>query len=403
MLKLKSLAAIGLLACAAASAQTGVSGDVVRIGVLADMSGPYASLAGRGSVIAAQMAVRDFGGKVNGKPIEIVTGDHQNKADIGSGLARRWFDRDGVDAVFDVPNSAVAFAVLDVAKQANRIIVFSGPVSADLTGARCAANSFHWTYDTHAISNTTGRALTKSGGDTWYFIALDSATGVLLERDVTRVVAAQGGKSLGSVKHPLNTADFSSFMLTAQQSKAKNIALANAGADTVNAVKQAAEYRLADGGQKVVALLMMINDIHALGLQTARGVVTAESFYWDLNDETRAWSRRFAAEYGGAANMVQAGTYSAVLHYLKAVQAAGTDDTAAVATKMRQLPVNDFYTKNATVREDGRLVRDMYLFEVKTPTESKAPWDYYKLIATVRGEDAFRPLNEGNCPLVKRP
>lgn len=378
------------------------SGDTVKIGVLADMSGPYASLAGKGSVIAAQMAIKDFGGRVLGRQIEIVSGDHQNKADLGSALARRWFDQERVDAIFDVPNSAVAFAVLDVAKAANKIIAFSGPVSAALTGPRCASNSFHWTYDTNAIAKTTGRALIKKGADSWYFVSLDSATGQLLEGDLTKVITAEGGKVLGQVRHPLNTPDFSAFMLTAQQSKAKVIALANAGADTVNAVKQAAEYRISDSGTKVAAMLLMINDIHALGLGAAKGVVTAESFYWDLNDETRAWHKRFQNEYGGAANMVQAGTYSAVLHYLKAVQAAGTEETNAVATKMRELPVNDFYTKNVRVREDGRVMRDMYLFEVKAPNESRGPWDYYKLVDRISGDHAYKSLAEGGCPLVKK-
>jgi branched-chain amino acid transport system substrate-binding protein len=399
MRKLTFLFAAALLASAA---QAQPSGDTVKIAVLADMSGPYASLAGKGSVIAAQMAIKDFGGKVLGKPIELVTADHQNKADIGSAIARRWLNQENVDAIFDVPNSAVAFAVLDVAKAANKIVAYSGPVSASLTGPRCAANSFHWTYDTNAIANTTGRALNQKGADTWFFVSLDSATGQLLEGDLTKVIASQGGKIIGQVRHPLNTSDFSAFMLTAQQSKAKVIALANAGADTVNAIKQAAEYRISDSGAKVAALLLMINDIHALGLPVAKGVVTAESFYWDLNDETRAWNRRFMAEYGGAANMVQAGTYSAVLHYLKAVAAAGTDETNAVANKMREIPVNDFYTKNVKVREDGRVMRDMYLFEVKSPAESRGAWDYYKLIDRVSGEQAYKSLAEGGCPLVRK-
>lgn len=390
------------LALVGAAAQAQFSDGVVRIGILNDQSGPYEGLTGRGSVLAARMAIEDAGGSLNGRPVEVVIGDHQNKADVGSALARRWIDEDRVDAIFDVPNSAVAMAVLDVARQKNRVVGFSGPVSPALTGAQCAPTAFSWTWDTYSLANTTARALVGSGLKNWYFVTLDSAAGAAMEGDARRVVEAGGGKVVGGVKHPLNIPDFSSFLLQAQASKAEVVALANAGADTVNAIKQASEYRLTDRGQKVASLLLTINDVHGLGLPVAKGVVTSESFYWDLNDETRSWNRRFQAQYGGPANMVHAGVYSVVLHYLKAVKAANSDDSATVAAKMKELPVNDFYTKDIRVQPNGRLPRDMYLFEVKAPAESKGPWDYYKLLGRVPGHQAYRPAEETGCPLARK-
>ncbi|MFO1195626.1 MAG: ABC transporter substrate-binding protein [Burkholderiaceae bacterium] len=391
-----------VLAFVGAGAHAQFSDGAVRIGILNDQSGLYEALTGRGSVIAARMAIEDAGGTVGGRPVEVVIGDHQNKADIGASLARRWIDEERVDAIFDVPNSAVAIAVLEVARQKNRVVGFSGPVSPALTGAQCAPTAFSWTWDTFSLANTTARALVVAGMKNWYFVTLDSAAGAAMEGDARRVVESGGGKVLGGVKHPLNISDFSSFLLQAQASKAQVVALANAGADTVNAIKQAAEYRLTERGQKVASLLLTINDVHGLGLPAAKGVVTAESFYWDLDDETRAWTKRFQAQYGGPANMVHAGVYSVVLHYLKAAKAANTDDSATVAAKMKELPVNDFYTKNVKVQPNGRLPRDMYLFEVKSPTESKGAWDYYRLVGKVPGQQAYRPAEESGCPLVKK-
>jgi branched-chain amino acid transport system substrate-binding protein len=394
------LAAVGCLAAGMAQAQ--FSGDVVKIGVLTDMSSLYADLAGPGSVIAAKMAVADFGGKVAGKPIEVISADHLNKPDVGAGIARQWIDQDHVDAIVDVPTSSVALAVQDVTKEKGKIFLMSGPASSDLTGKACSPTGVHWTYDTYALAHGTGGALVKQGGDTWFFITADYAFGQALERDTTAVVTQAGGKVLGGVRVPLNSPDFSSFLLQAQTSKAKVIGLANAGGDTVNSIKQAAEFGITAGGQKLAGLLVFISDVNSLGLQTAQGLVLTESFYWDQNDETRAWTKRFMAESKKVPTMVQAGVYGEVTHYLKAIEAAKTDDAKAVMAKMRELPINDFMTKNGKLREDGRVMRDMYLFQVKAPSESKYPFDYYKQLAVIPAEQAFRPLSESECPLVKK-
>ncbi len=400
--KLSMLGTVAALALAAGVAQAQVSGDVVRLGVMNDQSGLYADITGQGSVVAARMAVEDFGGKVAGKPIEVIFADHQNKPDIGANLARQWIDTQGVDALVDVPTSSVALAVQEVAREKNRMFLMSGPASSDLTGKACSETGIAWTYDTYALANGTGKALVKQGGDTWYFLTADYAFGHALERDTAKFVQEGGGKVLGVVRHPLATPDFSSFLLQAQASKAKIIGLANAGGDTINSIKQAAEFGIVAGGQKLAGLLVFINDVHALGLKTAQGLVITESFYWDLNDETRAFTKRFAEKHKGMVpSMIQAGVYGAVLHYLKAAEAAGTDEAKAVSKKMKEMPINDFMTKNGSIRPDGRVLRDMYLLEVKKPDESKYKYDYYKVLTTIPAAEAFRPMAEGGCPLVK--
>jgi branched-chain amino acid transport system substrate-binding protein len=385
----------------ATTASAEISGDVVKIGVLNDMSGLYADIGGPGSVEAARMAIADFGGTVNGKKIELISADHQNKPDVGSAIANQWFSNDGVDAIVDVPTSSVALAVQEVARNKNKAFLISGAAASDLTGKACSPTSVHWTYDTVALANGTGAAVVKAGGDTWFFITADYAFGHALERDTTKVIEENGGKVLGSVRAPLNAADFSSFLLQAQNSKAKIIGLANAGGDTINSIKQAAEFGIVEGGQKLAGLLVFISDIHSLGLQVAHGLQLTEAFYWDQNDETRAWSKRFFDKMKREPTMVQAGVYGAIMHYLAAVKATNSDDGATVVKQMKATPVNDFMTKNGKIREDGTLVRDMYLFEVKKPSESKYPWDYYKQIAVIPGEQAFKLPGPNQCPLVK--
>jgi branched-chain amino acid transport system substrate-binding protein len=400
-----ALVAAGLAAAAAtAQAQPAdkVSDGVVKFGLLLDMSSLYADITGQGSVTAARMAIEDYGAKVLGKPVEVIFADHQNKPDIAASLAREWFDTQKVDAILDVAASATALAAVEIAKGKNKIVVMSGPGAARLTNEACSPVSVHYAYDTYSLAHTTGGATVKQGGDTWFFLTADYAFGHELERDASAVVTANGGKVVGSVRAPLNSSDFSSFLLQAQASKAKVIGLANAGGDTTNAIKQAAEFGIVKGGQKLAGLLVYINDVHSLGLERAQGMLLTEGFYWDLNDETRAWSKRFLDRHGKMPNMSQAGLYSSVMHYLKAVEAAGTDETGPVMAKMRELPINDVFAKNGRIREDGRMVHDMYLFEVKTPAESKGPWDYYKLLATVPGEEAFQPLAKSRCPLVKK-
>ena len=403
MTKLRTtlLAAMSLIAAHAAHAE--MSGNVVKIGVLNDQSSLYTDLAGQGSVVAAQMAVEDFGGKVNGTAIEIVSADHQNKADVGSNVAREWLDVGGVDVIVDVPNSGVALAVNGIVKEKNKGFLISGAASSALTGEKCSPNTVHWTYDTWSLANGTGKAIVKTGGDSWYFITADYAFGHALEKDTAAVVEANGGKLLGAVRVPLNNADFSSFLLQAQSSGAKIVGLANAGADTTNAIKQAAEFGIVAGGQSLAGLLIFLTDIHALGLQTAQGLIFTESFYWDSNDATRAFAKKFAERDGGIhPTMIHAGVYSAVTHYLKALAAVGSDsDGKAVVDKMKELPTEDPLFGKGTVRADGRKIHDMYLFEVKKPEESKGPWDYYKLRATIPAAEAFRPLDKGGCPLVK--
>jgi branched-chain amino acid transport system substrate-binding protein len=350
------------------------------------------------------MAVEDFGGKLGESPIEIVSADHQNKADIGSNIARQWFDVDKVDVIADVPNSGVALAVNEIAREKNKVFLISGAASSALTGDKCSPNTVHWTYDTWALANGTGKAIVQTGGDSWFFITADYAFGHALEKDTAAVVEANGGKVVGAVRHPLNTADFSSFLLQAQSSGAKVIGLANAGADTTNSIKQAAEFGIVAGGQSLAGLLIFLTDVHALGLETAQGLIFTESFYWDTNDATRAFAKKFAERNRGIhPTMIHAGVYAAVTHYLKAVSALGSDgDGKAAIAKMKELPTDDPLFGKGTIRADGRKVHDMYLFEVKKPAESKAAWDYYKLRATIPAAEAFRPIEQGNCPLVQQ-
>jgi branched-chain amino acid transport system substrate-binding protein len=394
---LAAAAVVGL----AGGAQAQVSDEVVKIGVLTDMSSLYADIAGPGSLAAAQLAVKDFGGKVAGKTIEIVSADHLNKADTGASIARQWYDSDKVDAIVDVPTSSVALAIQQIAKEKGKAFLISGAASSRLTGDSCSPTSVHWTYDTYALAQGTGRAMVEKGGDSWFFITADYAFGHSLEQDTANVVKAAGGKVLGAVRHPLNTSDFSSFLLQAQASKAKVIGLANAGGDTINSIKQAAEFGITSGGQNLAGLLVFVSDVASLGVQTAQGLVLTESFYWDLNDETRAWSKKFMDVQKKVPTMVQAGVYGAVTHYLKAIEAAKTDEGKKVVDQMKQMPINDFMTKNGKVREDGRVMRDMYLFEVKKKAESKGPNDFYKLLSTIPAEKAYRPLADGKCAHVK--
>ena len=376
--------------------------QAVKLGVLNDRSGIYADLSGEGSVVATRLAVEDFGGTLLGRPIEIIFADHQDKPDIGAGIARQWYDTDHVDAIVDVPVSSVALAVQEVARQRNRIVLFSGPGTSDLTGKACSAMGTQWAFDTIALSKGTAQAVTRSGGTSWFFVTADYAFGTALEADARVAIAQAGGTVVGGVKAPQGTSDFSAYLLQARASGAKVVGLANAGGDTINAVKGAAEFGIVAGGQKLAALLMFISDVHALGLQTAQGLMLTESFYWDLNDDTRAWSKRFAARMGGRMpTMVHAAAYSAVTHYLEAVRAVGSTESNAVAAKMRELPVNDRILHGGSVRLDGRVMRPFYLFSVKTPAESHAPYDYYNMVREISAEDASRPLSEGGCPLVK--
>jgi len=402
------LAAVGCKKEEAASttAPAAAAKKSVKIGVLTDMSGLYADLAGPGSVEAAKMAVEDFGGKLGDLPIEVVSADHQNKPDIGSNLARQWMDVDGVDVIVDVPTSSVALAVSELVKQKDKVFLASGPGSTDLTGKACSPNTVHWAYDTYALANGTGKAVVQAGGDTWFFLTADYAFGQALERDTSAVVTATGGKVLGSVKHPLNASDFSSFLLQAQSSKAKIIGLANAGGDTINAIKAAHEFGLTKGGQqKLAGLLVFITDIHALGLETAQGLNLTTAYYWDRDDQTRAFAKRFAPKVKDhMPTMVQGGVYASVLHYLKARQALGAGNTsgAAIVAKMRELPSQDPIFGAGTIRADGRHVHKMYLYEVKAPADSKGPWDYYKLVREIPAEEAFLPLEKSVCSLVKK-
>ena len=374
----------------------------LKLGAILDMSGLYADITGVGSETAAKMAAEDFGGEVLGRKIEIIAADHLNKADLSANIARDMLDNQGVEAIIDVAASATALAAAEVAKARNKIIMFNGPGSIRLSNEACGPYTVHYVFDTYGQANVTGLAAVKTGLDTWFFLTADYAFGHDLEKDTTNVVVKSGGKVLGSVRHPLNTSDFSSYLLQAQASKAKVIGLANAGGDTINAIKQAAEFGLMKSGQKVSPLLAFITDIDSIGLQTAQGLILAEAFYWDMNDETRAFSKRFMERVKHAPTSAQAGVYSSVLHYLKAVKQAGTTDAAAVMKIMKDTPINDMFAKNGRIREDGRMVHDMYLFEVKSPAESKGRWDDYKLLATVPGDQAFQPLSESRCPLVKK-
>src|SRR6059036_2854224 len=393
------VALIGVLALAASPARAQISDGVVKIGVLNDQSSLYADLAGQGSVVAARMAVEDYGAAAKGLKVEIVFADHQNKADVGSQLARQWYDAEKVDLILDVPNAGLALAVNQITRDKGRAFIVSSAASSDLTGKACSPNTIHWTYDTWALANGTGTAVVKAGGDTWFFITADYAFGHALERDVEAVVLKNGGKVLGKVRHPLNTQDFSSFLLQAQASKAKIIGLANAGGDTTNSIKQAAEFGIVKGGQSLAGLLVFLTDVHALGLEKAQGLIFTSTFYWDMNDKTRAFAKRFAERNRGIhPTMIHAGVYASVLHYLRAVEALKSDEGA----KMKELPTDDPLFGKGTIRVDGRKIHPAYLVEVKKPAESKYPWDYYKIQATIPAEQAFRPLDQGGCELVKK-
>ena len=394
---LATVAAISFVTPASAE----ISNGTVKIGVLTDMSGPYADNVGAGSVLAAKMAVEDFGGKVAGMPVEVVSADHQNKADIGLAIARKWYDTDGVDTITEVVSSGVALAVQQLSREKDKVFLATGPGTPDLTGKACSPVGIHWAYDNYALANVATAPLVQKGLKSWYFLTADYSFGHALEAEASKVVVANGGTVLGSAKHPLNSADFSSFLLQAQASKAQVVGLANAGADMMNALKQANEFGLTTSGQTIAALLVNLPDIHALGLASAKGLIFADSFYWDANDKTREWSKRFMARFNGKApGSLQAAVYGAVTHYLKAVEATKSDAGSVVVPQMKKTPINDFYTTNASIREDGRVIRDMYLLQVKDPKDSKYPWDYYKILDTIPGDKAFRPLKDGNCPLV---
>ena len=390
------------IVASATAARAEFSGKTIKIGVLNDQSGLYKDLAGPGSVTAAKMAAEEFGNKIGDTPIEIVFADHQNKPDVGSNLARQWYDVDGVDAIVDVPTSSVALAVAQLTRDKNKVFIASGPAASDLTGPKCSPNTVHWTYDTYALAHTTAKAEVDAGGKTWFFLTADYAFGAALERDTTAVVLANGGKVIGGVKHPLNTTDFSSFLLQAQASKAQVIGLANAGGDTINSIKAASEFGIVKGGQSLAGLLVFVTDVHALGLQTAQGLLLSESFYWDRDDKTRAWSKKFADKMGGQKpSMVQAGVYAGVLHYLKALKALKSDaDGKAVVDEMKKIPTDDTLFGKGVIRADGRKMHSMYLYEVKKPSESKGEWDVYKLVKEVPADQAFRPEKEGACPLI---
>ncbi len=394
------IACLGAFLSLAVIAVVSPATAAVKIGVLTDMSSLYSDINGPGSVEAARMAAEDAG-PVLGAPVEIVFADNQTKPDVGSTIARQWYDVDNVDVIADVAASSVALAVAEIARDKKKIVLFSSPASSDLTGAKCSPYSVHWTFDTYALAHGTGQAVVKAGGDSWFFLTADYAFGYALQRDTAAVVTATGGKVLGEVRAPLNTQDFSSFLLQAQASKAKIIGLANAGGDTINSIKQGAEFGIARGGQKFAGLLMLISDVHSLGLPAAQSILLTEAFYWDQNDETRAFSKRFAERRKRPPTSIQAGVYGQIAHYLKAVTALGDKTPDKVMAKMRELPINDFMTRNGSLRIDGRVMRDIYLFEVKKPEESKGPWDYYKQLQTIPAAQAFRPLDQGGCALAK--
>jgi len=384
-------------------AQAQISDGIIKIGVLNDQSGLYADLAGQGSVVAARMAVEDFNAAAKGLKVEIIFADHQNKTDIGSQIARQWYDAEKVDLILDVPNSGIALAVTQIAREKKKALVISSAASSDLTGKACSPNTVHWTYDTWALANGTGNAVVKTGGDSWFFITADYAFGHALERDVEAVVLRNGGKVLGKVRHPLSTQDFSSFLLQAQASKAKIVGLANAGADVTNSIKQGAEFGIVKGGQNFAGLLVFITDVHALGLEKAQGLIFTETFYWDMNEQTRAFAKRFAERNRGIhPTMIHAGAYAGTLHYLKAVEALKSDDGTRAIAKMKEMPTDDPLFGKGVIRADGRKIHPAYLFEVKKPAESKYPWDYYKVRATIPANEAFRPIDQGDCPLVKK-
>lgn len=395
-------ASVALLTAAFATpSHAQISDDVVKIGVLTDQAGLYADAAGPGAVEAVRMAIADFGGKVLGKPIAMVDADHQNKADIGAGIARHWYEQENVDVTVDFANSAVAFAVLELTKQKNKAMLVSSAGSSDLTGKGCSANSVQWTYNTYALANSTVRALAKEGAKSWYFVTVDYAFGHALRNDAAKTVEKVGGSIVGDVRHPLNSMDFSSYLLQAQSSKADVIAFANTGGDLANSIRQAQEFGLAQK-QKLAAFLMQTSDIHAIGLQAAQGLQLATAFYWDLDDKTRDFAARFMAKTNKRPTMVQAGLYSAVMNYLKAIEKSGTDDGPKVIAQMKDMPIDDFFARNAFLREDGQLIHDMYLVQVKSPAESKGAWDYEKLVQVIPGKEAFATPEESACPLLKK-
>ena len=400
----KFVSAFALLCgMAAVPASAQFSGDTVKIGVATDMSSLYADINGPGAALATQMAIEDFGGTVAGKKIELITGDIQNKADVAATMAGRWYDAENVDVILGAGASSSSIAIQGVAGEKKRIFLAPDPASSDITGKLCNPYTVHWVYDTAALANGTGSAVVKSGGNTWFFLTADYAFGYALQRDVAAVVTKSGGKVLGEVRHPINTQDFSSFLLQAQASKAQIIGLANAGGDTIKSIQQAAEFGIVKGGQKLAGLLVFISDIHSLTLERAQGLRLTEAFYWDLNDKTRAFSKRFAERFKGKMpTMVQAGFYSATLAYLNAVKATGTDNAEKVMAQMKATKWDDPIFGKSYIREDGRKMHDMYLFEVKAPSESKGPWDYYKLLATIPAEEAFRPMDQGGCPMIKK-
>ena len=402
MFALRKMSAAVALALAAGGVQAQVSDGVIKIGVMNDMSSLYADIAGPGSVVAARMAVEDFGAAKKGMKVEIISADHQNKPDVGSSIARQWYDVDKVDVIVDVPTSSVALAINQVTKDKGKAFLVSGAATSDLTGKACSPNTIHWTYDTWMLANGTGNAIVKTGGTSWFFLTADYAFGHALERDTEQVVLKSGGKVLGKVRHPLNSQDFSSFLLQAQSSKAKIIGLANAGGDTTNAIKQAAEFGIVKGGQNLAGLLVFLTDVHGLGLNNAQGLIFTETFYWDYNEQTRAFGKRFAQNNRGIhPTMIHAGVYAGVLHYLKAVEALKSDDGGKVIAKMKETPTDDPLFGKGRIRADGRKLHDAYLVEVKKPAESKYPWDYYKIRATIPANEAFRPEKEGGCNLVK--
>jgi branched-chain amino acid transport system substrate-binding protein len=390
----------GFALATAGAAQAQMSDEVVKIGVLNDRSGLYADIGGEGSVVAARMAAEEFGNAINGAPIEVISADHQNKADLAATITRQWIDTEAVDVIADVPNSAAALAVQEVTRDKEHIFLMSGPASTRLTGDACSPVGFHWMYDTRALAVGTGRAMVQEGGDSWFFITADYAFGHSLEEDTSKIVKSAGGEVLGAVRHPLSTADFSSYLLQAQGSGAKVIGLANAGGDTINSIKQAAQFGIVQAGQKLAALLMFISDVNALGLETSQGLTLTTGFYWDTDDQTREWSKRFAEIHGAMPTMVQAGVYSAVRHYLQAVKELGNDEGPAVAEKMRATPVSDAVIRKGTILENGRVVHDVYLAEVKSPDASEGEWDYYKILRTVPGEEAFFTFEESGCTLT---
>ena len=394
-------AAAALLACGLLGGPALGQNKAVKIGVLDDMSGPYAENTGPGDVASVKFAIADFGGSVLGKPIEMVSADFQSKVDVGVGIAKRWYDDQNVSMVIGVPNSAIALALVKVAEEKNRVFMPTAAATSALTGKGCGLTTVHFIYDTYGQTKTIVNALAKQGGDTWFFITVDYAFGLAVESDATEFIKAAGGKVLGSVRHPLNTQDFSSYVLQAENSKAKGLMFANGGGDIINGVKQAAEFGLVKKGMRISAPLAQFPDVHGIGLKIAQGLLISSPYYYDMTPEARAYTDRFTKEIGRPPSFIQAGTYGAVLHYLKAVKAAGTDDAKAVMAKMREIPINDFMTKNGKVREDGRVVRDMYLMQAKTLEESKGEWDLVKMVATVPGNEAFRPLAEGGCPYIK--